>query len=106
MGTDVIIQKLQKLEADLSELKLMRKDFLSFNEACLYLDLSSSSLYKLTSKAKIPHYCPNGKKLYFKRTELDEWLLQNRKSESDKEEIDRMVANYLIKNPKRKGGMA
>jgi excisionase family DNA binding protein len=102
MGTDVIIQKLQKLEADLSELKLLKKDVLSFNEACIYLDISASCLYKLTSKVQIPHYCPNGKKLYFKRAELDGWLLQNHKTESDKEEIDKFVANYLIKNAKRK----
>lgn len=106
MTEDVIVQKLLKIEADLSELKLMKKDVLSFNEACIYLDLSTSTLYKLTSKVQIPHYCPNGKKLYFKREELDEWVLKNQKTASNTDDIERFVADYLIKHPKRQGGVA
>ena len=100
---DLLLTKLEKIQADISELKLLKKDVLSFKEACEYLQVSASNLYKLTCKNLIPHFCPMGKKLYFKRTELDEWLLRNRKSESDEGEIDKLVANYLIKNPLKKG---
>ena len=106
MTTEVVIQMLQKIDADLSELKLVKKDVLNFKEACMYLDLSTSCLYKLTSTAHIPHYCPNGKKLYFKRTELDEWVLQKQKSSNNAKDLDKIVADYLIMNPKRKGGVA
>ena len=51
---------------------------LTFQEASKYLDISSSHLYRLTSTAKIPHYKPNNKKIYFKKIDLQEWLLQNR----------------------------
>lgn len=106
MTEDLIVQKLQKIEADLAELKMIKKDVLNFSEACIYLDLSTSTLYKLTSKVQIPHYCPNGKKLYFKREELDEWVLKNQKRESNTDDIERFVADYLIKHPKRQGGVA
>lgn len=61
-----------------SELQFaLMKEMLSFNEACAYLNLSSSWLYKLTHSNRIPHYKPNGKKIYFKKEELIEWLSRN-----------------------------
>lgn len=53
------------------------KDILSSKEAAQYLDLSESSLYKLTSESKITFHKPNGGKLYFKKSDLDNWMLQN-----------------------------
>jgi len=50
---------------------------LPLDEACRYLNCSKSYLYKLTCKRRIPHYKPNGKKLFFKTADLDQWLLQN-----------------------------
>lgn len=55
----------------------LTKDILSFKEAAQYLDLSESSLYKLTSDSKITFHKPNGGKLYFKKSDLDKWMLQN-----------------------------
>ena len=53
------------------------KQILSFKEACDYLDVSKSLLYKLTSSKAIDFTKPNGGKLYFKREDLDSWMLQN-----------------------------
>ena len=53
---------------------------LTFKEATKYLDISASYLYKLTSQAKILHYKPNKKKIYFKKSDLKNWLLRNRVS--------------------------
>ena len=75
---DEIIKKLTSIEQRIIEQNLLQKEIINFAEACLYLDLSSSHLYKLTSANAIPCYCPQGKKLYFKRLELDNWLMQNR----------------------------
>lgn len=47
-------------------------------EAASYLGVSKSHLYKLTSKSEIPHYKPNGKTIYFKRGDLDNWVLRRR----------------------------
>jgi excisionase family DNA binding protein len=91
---DLILQKLANIEMMLQEQNLLKKDVLNLNEACTYLDMSASHLYKMTSQKQIPHFCPQGKKLYFKRAELDEWLQRNRQSSA--EEIDTMAANYLL----------
>lgn len=53
------------------------KNILSFNEASKFLNLSKSYLYKLTSSGQIPHYKPQGKMLYFEKSELENWLRQN-----------------------------
>ncbi|MFV8353400.1 helix-turn-helix domain-containing protein [Flavobacterium sp. XS2P14] len=96
---DLILQKLANIEMMLQEQNLLKKDVLNFNDACSYLDISASHLYKLTSQKQIPHFCPQGKKLYFNRTELDEWLQRNRQSSTD--EIETMAANYLLTNRRK-----
>ena len=63
--------------AELENLVLHSKNVLSFEEASRFLNLSKSYLYKLTSGNLIPHYKPQGKMLYFEKTELEAWLRQN-----------------------------
>ncbi len=53
------------------------KEIMSFREALAYLDVSESFLYKLTSNCKIVFFKPNKGKIYFKRIDLDNWMLQN-----------------------------
>ncbi len=93
-----VLLQLQKIARLLETQNLVRKEVLNFNETCEYLELSQSHLYKLTSTGSIPHYKPNGKKIYFKRIELDEWLLRNRSTSTD--EIDKLATDYLLKNKK------
>jgi len=50
------------------------KQILTASEACKYMGLSNSQLYKLTSASKIPHFKPNGKLMYFFRADLDAWM--------------------------------
>jgi excisionase family DNA binding protein len=98
MSTE-ILDRLQKIEELITEQNLLKKEVININEASRYLELSQSHLYKLTSTGEIPHYKPNGKKLYFNRQELDIWLLRNRQASSD--EIETRAANYLITNTKK-----
>ena len=100
MAEDIIIQKLNNIEKLLESQSLLQKEVLNFNEACHYLNISQSHLYKLTSTKQVPHFCPQGKRLYFKRTELDNWLQRNRKSSID--EIDQLAADYVIHNKLKK----
>lgn len=53
------------------------KAFLNFQEVLELLGVSRSTLYKLSASGKIPHYKPTGGKLFFKRTELINWISQN-----------------------------
>ncbi|MDD2910165.1 MAG: helix-turn-helix domain-containing protein [Petrimonas sp.] len=95
MSTEYIIQKLDSIEKMLTEQNMLKKEVLTFYEAAIYLEVSHSHLYKMTSTGIVPSYKPNGKKLYFDRKELDSWLLSNR--QSSQEEIEQQAANYLIK---------
>ena len=67
----------QDLESRIDGLKcLLENKPLSFREACRYLDLSASYLYKLTHRKAIPYYKPTGKKIFFDRSQLDAFLRQ------------------------------
>jgi excisionase family DNA binding protein len=55
------------------------KEPLSVGEASEYTGLSVGTLYILTHEKRIPFYKPLGKKIYFKRTELDGFMFRNKK---------------------------
>ncbi len=73
----------------------LNKKILNFNDACTFLDYSKSYLYKLTHSRQVPHYKPNGKKLYFKRSDLEAWLLRNRVKTAG--EIEQEAIDYVVK---------
>ena len=53
------------------------KEVLTLEEAAIYMGVSLSQVYKMTSTLSIPHYKPRGKMCYFDRKELNKWLKQN-----------------------------
>lgn len=91
----LILDKLTEIAQKLDEQNMLQKTVLNFNDACVYLDVSSSHLYKLTSAKQIPHFCPQGKKLYFKREELDSWLQRNRQQTT--EELEDTVTDSFTR---------
>ena len=86
--------------AELENLVLHSKNVLSFEEASRFLNLSKSYLYKLTSGNLIPHYKPQGKMLYFEKTELEAWLRQNPIRTQAQTEAD--AQKYVLARPARK----
>ncbi|WP_417368676.1 helix-turn-helix domain-containing protein [Gelidibacter japonicus] len=76
------------------DLYLLKTVFL-FEEGCRYCGISPSKMYKHTSANNIPYYKPEGKLIYFKREELDEWLLRNRQSTN--EEMQRTATSLSLK---------
>ena len=97
---EVIFQKLERIERLLSEQNMLQKEVLNFNEAAVYLEISHSHLYKLTSTYTIPAYKPNGKKLYFNRQELNKWLLSNRQTSIS--DIEEEVSQFKLKSGRAK----
>lgn len=97
---DEILKRLRIIEEHVIDRNIIVKNVLTLNEACRFLELSPSHLYKLTSSGSIPHYKPNGKKIYFNRLELEQWLLSNRID--TEEEINQQAADYLINHKKPK----
>ena len=92
VNENIILEKLNEIANKLDEQNLLQKTVLNFNEAAKYLDVSPSHLYKLTSTKHVPHFCPQGKKLYFKREELNEWLQRNRQTSIEEMEEKTMLS--------------
>lgn len=98
---EVILQKLHSIESlliqqnrkNLSSTEAeLQKDILTISEASEYLSISASAIYKMTSKLTIPFY-KVGKKVYFKRTELLEWIEKHRVK--TREDIEKETIAYL-----------
>ena len=81
--------KIERIE----KLFLTQKNVLNFSELKLYTNLSESYLYELTSSGGIPCYKPNGKHLYFKKQEIEDWMLRNRKATNI--EIDELASTHI-----------
>lgn len=77
LGLRDIHELLDKIK-HIEDLWFSSKDVLSMEEAALYLDLSKSTIYKLTHTMNIPHYKPMGKKIFFDKKELELWVRQGR----------------------------
>ena len=63
---------------DINVEALCRKEVLTSRETAAYLGISLAYLYKLTHERRIPHYKPEGKVLYFNRTEVEAWMRRGR----------------------------
>ena len=75
---------LLKMESQNNRIKVLEhilfdaKDVLTLEEAALFMGISKSSLYKMTHKHELPFYRPNGKLIYFEKSELLKWMRQSR----------------------------
>lgn len=58
--------------------KSAEKEIMSVNDLVEMLQLSKSAIYKLTFNRIIPFYKPAGKMMYFKRSEIMEWINRGR----------------------------
>lgn len=102
-AVESVLRKLEPVENLLQRLDLLEnsiyttKKVFTFQEACMYIGVSESMLYKLTASKEIPHYKPRGKMVYFTKEELDEWLLQN--CEPTIDDANRMAAESAAAEP-------
>jgi len=102
---ELIIRKLDTIEGFLRNVNVSVPDkqfapvaeVFNLIQAAEYVSLSKSAIYKKTSERNIPHF-KKGKKLYFKRSELDVWLTENKISTNA--EIEEQAMNYIML-PKR-----
>ena len=77
---DQVLEAQRATQKILSVLNLdeERSKTLNFREAMDYVDLSESYGRLLCHKKEIPFYKPRGRRLYFVKSELDEWLQQGK----------------------------
>lgn len=94
-----LLEKLCNIEALLEQQNILKKEILNSEEACKYLNVSLDNIYRLTSSGAIPSYRPNGRYMYFKLNDLNEWLL-HKKNNTKKKRIENQVNNFF--SPKTK----
>jgi excisionase family DNA binding protein len=97
---EIILKKLAKLEVLIERQYILSKEILSLEEAAEYLKLSKSCLYKMTSAKEISYYVPGGKKIYFRRIELDNWILNSKVNSVN--EFDFEAESYIGRAQKSK----
>lgn len=68
-------------------------DYLNIEEASKLLNLAKATVYALSASGKIP-VIKKGKRLYFTKQELIEWLNKGRKKTVD--EIEQEAQQYLL----------
>lgn len=96
-------EELDRLAAAISDgIAICHKEVLTLDEAARYTGLKKSYLYKLTAAKEIPHYKPTGKNCFFRRTELEEWLLANPVATAD--ELEAKAQAYCMAHPLRRFG--
>ena len=75
---------------------------LTLDQAAEYLGYKKAYIYQLTSAGVLPFHKPNGKKMFFEREKLEEWMLGN----SGKSDTERQTeAAKGKKNPMREKEM-
>ena len=92
----ILSKKIEELTIKLDRIEkllLTQKNVLNFSDVELYTNLSKSYLYELTSSGGIPCYKPNGKHLYFKKEEIEDWLLSNKKVTNI--ELDELASTHI-----------
>jgi len=94
-----IDQRLDKIEQLLTAQSLQNKTVLNIDEVSQFTGLSKLYLYKLTSKNEIPHSKPNGKNVFFNKSEIENWLLRNRQATN--EELEEEAINYSVNKLKK-----
>lgn len=75
MESNLILQKLNRLE---SLIIGTSKEIFTVDDVVNYTGFSKSYVYKLVHKSILPYSKPNNRTLFFTKTEIDEWLLQNK----------------------------
>lgn len=70
---DELLSHLKRVE----EIAYAAKEFLTIDEVAYYLQVSKSYVYKLTASREFTVYKPNGKTIFVRRDDLNEWIKRN-----------------------------
>ena len=81
-----LIADLQKRVETLEDMLDAGKEVLTVEEAAKFMGMARSSLYKMTSDQTIPFYRPNGKMIFFEKSDILSWIRKNRVSSREENE--------------------
>ena len=87
-----IIERLDRIE----KLSILAaKNVLNIDDVAILTGMSKGYVYQLTHDKKIPFYKPTGKQIYFKRSEVEEWMTRNRYNSVD--EAQSKAVSYVVR---------
>ena len=90
-----LIADLQKRVETLEDMLEAGKEVLTVEQAAKFMGMARSSLYKMTSDQTIPFYRPNGKMIFFEKSDILSWIRKNRVS--SREEIEEEARLHMQK---------
>lgn len=91
-----IHDRFDRVESFISE---YTKPFLDVKSASKYLNLPVTTIYHLVSKKKLPNY-KIGKRLYFKKIDLDDFILDSNSKRKSIKEIEQTATDYALSKGK------
>lgn len=86
MSTDERLARIERM------IIMSSKNALNTKEVAIMLDISESRVRHLIMEKSIPYY-KQGKKTYFKKSEIEDWMLQTRYE--TKAEIESKASTYI-----------
>ena len=99
---ELILERLDRIEKAITALNYISyipdsNQIMNIAEVAAYIKVAKATIYGMTHRNTIPHY-KNGKKLFFKKSEIDEWIFSKRiKTNLD---IENEAMGYIRKNPR------
>ena len=86
MSTDERLARIERM------IIMSSKNALNTKEVAIMLDISESRVRHLIMEKSIPYY-KQGKKTYFKKSEIEDWMLHNRYETTA--EIESKASTYI-----------
>ncbi|MCC4212254.1 helix-turn-helix domain-containing protein [Leeuwenhoekiella parthenopeia] len=69
-----LLLEIENLKKTIEKSTCLNKEYLTLEEAAFFLGISKSALYKKKAMGDINFYQPGGKMIYFKKSELIQWI--------------------------------
>lgn len=80
-----------------NKINKIEKEYFDIQDACIFLGLSKSTVYKFNYRKVIPYFRPSGsKKVYYHKSDLINYLSENRIM-SQKEVLEKSQKHFQIK---------
>jgi len=96
---ELILEKLNSIELAIESLKESSKnvdEFMDIDQTASFLAMSKTTIYGMTHQRKIPYF-KVGKRLFFKKSEIEQWIVSKRINTYD--DLEKRAKEHLRKNP-------
>jgi len=97
LAAELAVKVLDIQKQTYQQKELLHSDeYLTVEEASKIINLKVSTIYTLTCRKKIPYF-KRGKKIYFRKSELEEWISQGKKCPVP----EKTVSSMFLRNKRK-----